>query len=164
MPIRPENRERYPADWPAISRRIREQAGQKCEQCGAPNGAIVARVAGSGVWADTDPLIEHGGHEPQAGDPSLTWENAADQLNAWRDERGRPVHWLDRPSGRVRLVRVVLTVAHLNHTPEDCRDHNLAALCQRCHNAYDAKTRASGVRARRAATPLPLFAVGEAFG
>jgi hypothetical protein len=40
MPIAPENRGRYPADWPAISRRIRfERAGNKCEQCGATNHA-----------------------------------------------------------------------------------------------------------------------------
>ena len=32
MPIRPENRALYPADWPAISRRIRfERAGGRCE-------------------------------------------------------------------------------------------------------------------------------------
>lgn len=29
MPIRPENRARYPADWPEISRRVREAAGQR---------------------------------------------------------------------------------------------------------------------------------------
>jgi hypothetical protein len=34
---------------------------------------------------------------------------------------------------------VVLTVAHLNHTPEDCRDENLKAMCQRCHLRYDLK-------------------------
>jgi len=33
--------------------------------------------------------------------------------------------------------RVVLTVAHLNHVKHDVRDENLAALCQRCHLAYD---------------------------
>jgi len=36
---------------------------------------------------------------------------------------------------------VVLTVAHLNHQPEDCADENLRALCQRCHNRYDVKHR-----------------------
>lgn len=34
--------------------------------------------------------------------------------------------------------RVVLTVAHLNHDPMDCRDENLKAMCQRCHLRYDA--------------------------
>ena len=42
--------------------------------------------------------------------------------------------------------RVILTTAHLNHTPEDCRDENLKAMCQGCHLHYDrehhAQTRA----------------------
>jgi hypothetical protein len=33
---------------------------------------------------------------------------------------------------------VVLTVAHLDHQPENCADDNLRALCQRCHLRYDA--------------------------
>lgn len=32
---------------------------------------------------------------------------------------------------------VVLTIAHLNHTPEDNRPENLKAMCQRCHLRYD---------------------------
>jgi hypothetical protein len=36
---------------------------------------------------------------------------------------------------------VVLTVAHLDHQPENCEDVNLRALCQRCHNRYDQKHR-----------------------
>ena len=31
-----------------------------------------------------------------------------------------------------------LTVAHLNHMPEDCRPENLRALCAPCHLRYDA--------------------------
>ena len=42
MPIQPENRGRYPADWPAISDRIRfERAHGRCEcegECGEPHG------------------------------------------------------------------------------------------------------------------------------
>lgn len=44
---------------------------------------------------------------------------------------------------------VVLTVAHLDHQPENCADENLRALCQRCHNRYDQKHRqrnAAGTR------------------
>lgn len=33
--------------------------------------------------------------------------------------------------------RVVLTTAHLNHTPEDNRDENLRVWCQLCHLTYD---------------------------
>ena len=32
-----------------------------------------------------------------------------------------------------------LTVHHINHTPEDCREENLIALCAGCHLRADAK-------------------------
>lgn len=48
---------------------------------------------------------------------------------------------------------IVLTVAHLNHKPEDCRPENLAALCQRCHNRHDAQHRADGRRHRANDSP-----------
>lgn len=44
MPIRPENRARYPKDWKAISLEVREAAGWRCEgspaypDCRAENG------------------------------------------------------------------------------------------------------------------------------
>lgn len=89
MPIRPENRCRYPADWPAISHRIRfERAGGRCEWCGAENYA-------------------------------------------------------PHP---VTLSRVILTVAHIDHVPENCAESNLAALCQRCHLNHD---RPNHIRNRR---------------
>lgn len=37
--------------------------------------------------------------------------------------------------------KVVLTVAHLDHTPENNKDENLKAMCQRCHNRYDREHR-----------------------
>jgi hypothetical protein len=42
---------------------------------------------------------------------------------------------------------VVLTVAHLNHDPADCRDENLKAMCNRCHLRYD-----TALHVRHAAT------------
>lgn len=57
--------------------------------------------------------------------------------------------------------KVVLTVAHLNHTPEDCRDENLRAMCNGCHLHYDkdhhAETRAATRRAELAAQMEPLL-------
>ena len=44
MPIRPENRARYPKDWPEISLRVRKEAGWCCDgspaypDCRAMNG------------------------------------------------------------------------------------------------------------------------------
>lgn len=88
MPIRPENRARYPKDWPLIRARILERAHNRCEFCGVENHTM--RLS------------------PKTG----------------------------------KEARIVLTIAHLSHVPEDCRPENLRALCQRCHNQYDAKHRA----------------------
>ncbi|MCW2242758.1 HNH endonuclease [Azospirillum canadense] len=47
--------------------------------------------------------------------------------------------------------KIVLTVAHLNHDPADCRDENLAAMCQKCHLTYDAALhRENAAKTRRA--------------
>lgn len=45
-------------------------------------------------------------------------------------------------------LRIVLTIAHLDHTPENNDPANLKALCQRCHNRYDQAHRKE-TRARR---------------
>lgn len=46
--------------------------------------------------------------------------------------------------------RVVLTVHHCDHVPENCRASNLLALCQRCHlnadRAHHATTSARSLR------------------
>lgn len=47
---------------------------------------------------------------------------------------------------------VVLTIGHLDHTPENCDENNLRAWCQRCHLTYDAKHHAkNAANTRRAA-------------
>ena len=61
---------------------------------------------------------------------------------------------------------VVLTVAHLDHTPENCDLGNLKAMCQRCHLSYDGRHHAANAartRAQRATTGMdPLFEDGAA--
>lgn len=60
---------------------------------------------------------------------------------------------------RLKIVKIVLTVAHLDHTPENCAHDNLRSWCQRCHNKYDAKMRREGIKQRRhAAQSNDLFA------
>ena len=50
--------------------------------------------------------------------------------------------------------RIVLTVAHLDHTPEHCEPSNLKAMCQRCHLRYDRHHHAKNSAAtRRAKSP-----------
>jgi hypothetical protein len=45
--------------------------------------------------------------------------------------------------------KVILTVAHLDHNPQNCADNNLKALCQRCHLTYDAKHHAKNAATTR---------------
>ena len=40
MPIKPENRKRYPANWKEIRKDILKRADNKCEFCGIENYAI----------------------------------------------------------------------------------------------------------------------------
>jgi 5-methylcytosine-specific restriction endonuclease McrA len=127
MPIRPENRALYPADWPAISLAIRERAGQRCEDCGVPNHALGGRDGGKFYPAASQGECSLGLDWPKPGD------------YAWC--RGLQ-------TARLRIIRIVLTVAHLNHDPTDNRPENLRALCQRCHNRLDAAHRAAGRKAR----------------
>ena len=102
MPIRPEMKDRYPADWAARSRFVRfYRARNKCEWCGAANG------------------------------------------------KPHPI------TGST----VVLTAAHVHdRRPEAASLLNLAALCQRCHNRHDAKSRAQGRRDRALKMQGRLFA------
>lgn len=47
-------------------------------------------------------------------------------------------------------IRIVLTVAHLDHNPANNAPENLRALCQRCHLRYDQKIHAASARRTRA--------------
>lgn len=52
MPIKPENRARYPKDWKAIVEQVRERSGDKCEgspdfpDCRRPNGWLLNKRTG----------------------------------------------------------------------------------------------------------------------
>jgi hypothetical protein len=72
----------------------------------------------------------------------------------WRTATGGTVVSIDGP---LRVVRIVLTVAHLNHDPRDNREENLKALCQWCHLNYD-KLHHAETRAVRKDAARPLLA------
>jgi hypothetical protein len=141
MPIKPENRSRYPADWPAISRAAKERAGWKCQHPGCAAGQYEV-----GLWR-----LHDGAHQwHRIGRTGSTYSEArqhAAEADFARSEEGP------------RPTIIVLTVAHLNHQPEDCRPENLAAMCQRHHLAYDHDHhRANAQATRRAkAGTLELF-------
>ena len=48
-----------------------------------------------------------------------------------------------------RVTFIVLTIAHLDHTPENCNMENLRAWCQKCHLAYDHKHHQTNAYATR---------------
>ena len=60
----------------------------------------------------------------------------------WRDDTGKfeecnPLYISEfLPSDR-KEIKIILTVAHLDHKLDDHSDENLAALCQKCHLDYD---------------------------
>lgn len=147
MPISPANRALYPPDWPAISAAIRERDGNRCHWCGKPNGeTILCRRVFLNRWK------------------SLLLNQWWDIQSGWRDERGNPTTAPFEVSHEsVRKVRVVLTVAHLDHNPENCAEENLSALCQACHLAHDRKQHAANARRTRQAKngQLRLFQEGN---
>jgi ribosomal protein S14 len=135
VPIRPENRARYPKNWPEISRRIRfDRAKGKCEQCGAPHGQVIFRSACGAFY-----MLDNGATYHADDGTFLGWKKAS-----------------ELPAGR--FVRVILTTAHLDHTPENCADENLKALCQLHHLRLDKDLHAAStrrtVRAKKASGDL----------
>ncbi len=139
MPIRTSEKARYPKDWRTISASIRERAGNCCEKCKAPNGAFIAR--GCGKDAGTYMLTE-GGETFDTETGEYLGRSRGSEYNA------------------ASMLRVVLTVAHLDHQPENCDPENLRAWCQRCHLRYDAEHHARNAAATRRARK----AVGDLFG
>lgn len=126
MPIKPENAARYPREWPAISCDAKERAGWRCQHDGCS-----ARQYSVGRWLPD-------------GAGGLAWRPHADYAKNYSEARQMAADYSfylfgDGPADDAPVIVIVLTVAHLNHQPEDCRPENLAAMCQRHHLAYDAE-------------------------
>lgn len=133
MPIKPENKARYPKNWKQIRADILARAGDHCEgspdfpDCRVPNGVI--------------------GHRKADG----TFVELA--------RRGFLVKYMQNLYPDLRVFQIVLTVAHLDHVPEHCDPSNLKAMCQRCHLNYDAEHHAKNAAATRRAR----LAIGDLF-
>ena len=66
MPIHPSMKERYPKNWPAISKRIRfERAGNRCEWCDAENYKLHPQTGSRVVLT-----VAHLDHDPGNNDES----------------------------------------------------------------------------------------------
>lgn len=128
MPI---NYNDYPPDWPERRERILLRAWYCCEHCGLPDGALIVR----------SPYSKHKYRLP------YLYELA--EVSRLINDRGYPKANACKRAG---ITWVVLTIAHLDHdaTNWQVQDDRLAALCQRCHLAYDAQHKVEKRRARRA--------------
>lgn len=74
MPIRPENKDRYPKDWKAIVAKVRERSGDRCEchgECGLHHGRrCVERHKTKAKWANGMVILTtaHLDHKPETRD------------------------------------------------------------------------------------------------
>lgn len=129
MPIRPSEKHRYPPpkEWKKIRAAILDRAGNCCEgspkypDCRAPNGVQGVRVDGEFLHGDR------------------LQKYAENYASCCSDDDEQPA----------KLIKIVLTIAHLDHVPENNDPANLRALCQRCHLAHDAGLHAENARATR---------------
>lgn len=133
MPIRAENRGKYPKNWDEIRERILHRARHCCEICLVPNSITVYRRNSDGAWFD---------------ERDATWRSPDDGhvVGDAHQARTNP-HYLESV-GDARTVPIVLTIMHLDHDPTHCDDVNLKAGCQQCHNRHDALNRARGRKER----------------
>lgn len=111
MPI---NYKDYPPNWKEIRARILKRAKNKCEHCGLENGAVGFRIGND-------------------------WIYALDYAKAQKDGFGFYVTKFSDPKDHDGRIKIVLTIAHLDHDKENhgVTDDRLAALCQKCHLDYD---------------------------
>jgi hypothetical protein len=80
------------------------------------------------------PILKENKHRYPAN-----WKEIRERILA---ECGNKCEWCGVENYSVRNgKKIVLTIAHLDHTPEHCGRENLRALCQKCHNGYDANHR-----------------------
>ena len=109
---------KYPPDWKQIVERIRLRSRDHCEFCNIQNKSTIFSV----------PL------KIQDGDGRYKQKRFwfTDYWDAYR------LHGNDH---FINTVKVVLTVAHLDHDEEnwEVEDERLVHLCQLCHLRYDAK-------------------------
>ncbi len=106
----PMNPKLYPSDWKAIATRIKNKAEWTCQNCQRP--CRKPHVS----WVDFSQWL--------LGTGQIGWYD--DGFEVMKDG-----------TYKEHMHRFTLTVAHLDHRPENCSDENLKALCFPCHARYD---------------------------
>jgi hypothetical protein len=115
----PINYRDYPKNWPEIRASVLERAKSKCEFCGVEN-------------------YEYGGRDKMG-----VWHSLED-IGKMSSERIGATFF-----GEPKIIRIVLTIAHLDHDIRHNDESNLRALCQRCHLCYDKAHHARNSRITR---------------
>lgn len=135
MPI---DYKKYCKDWKIRSRFIRFfRAKNKCEVCNVPNHKMILRgfYDGEPVYQDDDGAIFR---EDNSEFISFDYVGEFDK-------------------GMKSFIKVVLTVAHLDHDIKNNSFFNLKAMCQKCHNNYDKDYRKDNRRKNKLITQPELF-------
>lgn len=118
MPI---NYKLYPANWQDIRKNILERDNHCCKVCKVKNGIYVFR----GLWNNQEVFQTNDARVYRTTDGQFLTEN--------------PFACIDPSTGdpAQKAIKIVLTVAHLNHDIKDNREENLSALCQLHHLRLD---------------------------
>ena len=105
----PMKRELYPENWDQIAADVKDKANWTCEECDR-----ICRKKGESV-------LDFAARIKGKNDKFLDW-------------------WVNRTALSdlcAKPQRFTLTVAHLDHNPQNCTKENLKALCSVCHLKYD---------------------------
>lgn len=134
MPVKPENKKRYPPNWSDLVEACKQRtiAANGIDCCeGSPDFPDCRRPNG---WL----LNKRTGELTDDGAVAESWALADGD----------------------KVSKIVLTTAHLDHTPETDDITKLRRWCQRCHLHYDkhhhANTSYATRMARRGNLELPL--------
>lgn len=150
MPISTENMARYPGgsiksqQWQAIRAFIRARAGDCCEQCGIRNLTYGCRIDGKFTDLGLD-----------KEDAQIEYDFAIGICRMMSNDNADL-------SVLPKMIRIVCTVAHLDHSLTDHSAANLRFWCQQCHNRHDAKSRQVNASITRKHRSGQLELIGEA--
>lgn len=138
----PWNRKNYPPEWETVRKRILARSQNRCERCAVPNHAWGWRDHLGKFHEVNKRLLQESGCGSPPFRLACTWENGE--------------------VGEIKVIKIVLTIAHIdNHDPQDIREENLAALCQKCHLSHDQRHHARNASVTRwrkkSAGQLTLF-------
>lgn len=119
----PCNYKNYPKNWKTeIRPAILEREGHKCKFCNVPDRSIVCR----GMWNGVPAYQDEDGYIFSAQNGERIGEAYVGEV--WTEQHGG-------------VVKIILTIAHIDHDLGNNDYSNLAALCQRCHYRLDIEHR-----------------------